>query len=59
MSENPGAADRIMRGPRPTTVDRHLAKAQRRGPGTIWRPDPRDHGLLGLTDAIHWFGANG
>jgi hypothetical protein len=37
----------------------HLAKADRRAPGTIWRPNPREQGLIGLTDAIAWFGRRG
>jgi hypothetical protein len=37
----------------------HLAKAQRREADTLWRPNPREQGLIGLTDAIHWFGSRG
>jgi hypothetical protein len=37
----------------------HLAKGDRRPPGTIWRANPREQGLLGLTDAIGWFGSQG
>lgn len=37
----------------------HRAKGERRPPGTLWRENPREQGLLGLTDAIAWFGANG
>lgn len=43
----------------PGTVGRHLAKGTRRDGATIWRANLREQGLLGLTDAIHWFGANG
>jgi hypothetical protein len=41
------------------TVAQHLAKADRRPADTIWRANPREQGLIGLTDAIAWFGANG
>ena len=41
------------------TVERHLAKGAHRDGATIWRANPREQGLLGLTDAIQWFGANG
>ncbi|MEX1178079.1 MAG: group I intron-associated PD-(D/E)XK endonuclease [Nitriliruptor sp.] len=37
----------------------HLAKADRRPPDTLWRANPREQGLLGLTDAIAFFGAQG
>jgi hypothetical protein len=37
----------------------HLAKGDRRPPGSIWRANPREQGLLGLTDAIGWFGSQG
>lgn len=37
----------------------HLAKGDRRPADTLWRANPREQGLLGLTDAIAWFGANG
>ncbi len=40
-------------------LDQHLAKATRRPSDTLWRANPREQGLLGLTDAIAWFGANG
>ncbi len=40
----------------PGTVQRHLAKGEQRHGATIWRANPREQGLLGLTDAIHWFG---
>jgi len=43
----------------PGTVERHQQKGARRDGATIWRTNPRQQGLLGLTDAIHWFGANG
>ena len=45
-------------GVRPT-FDRHLAKGDQRDQATIWRANPREQGLLGLTDAIQGFGANG
>jgi hypothetical protein len=45
--------------PTRTTVAEHLAKADRRPSDTIWRANPRQQGLIGLTDAIGWFGANG
>jgi hypothetical protein len=41
------------------TVAAHLAKADRRRADTIWRANPREQGLIGLTDAIAWFGAQG
>lgn len=41
------------------TVAQHLAKADRRPADTIWRANPREQGLIGLTDAIAWCGANG
>jgi hypothetical protein len=41
------------------TVAAHRAKAQRRPPDTLWRANPREQGLLGLTDAIGWFGRQG
>ena len=37
----------------------HLAKGERRPPGTIWRRNPREQGLIGVTDAIAWFGRQG
>jgi hypothetical protein len=37
----------------------HLAKGERRDADTIWRRNPREQGLLGLTDAIGWFGRQG
>jgi hypothetical protein len=40
-------------------VAAHLAKADRRPPDTLWRPNPREQGLLGLTDAIAFFGSRG
>jgi hypothetical protein len=43
-------------GPGADHLAAHLAKGDRRGADTIWRPNPRDQGLLGLTDAIGWFG---
>jgi hypothetical protein len=49
------------REPPPTadTVAAHEAKGQRRPADTIWRRNPRDQGLIGLTDALAWFGAQG
>ena len=44
---------------RADTVADHRAKAGRRPIGTIWRSNPREQGLIGLTDAVGWFGANG
>ena len=41
------------------TLAQHRAKADRRPANTIWRANPREQGLIGLTDAIAWFGANG
>lgn len=41
------------------TVAAHLAKGDRRPHGTLWRANPREQGLLGLTDAIEWFGHRG
>jgi hypothetical protein len=41
------------------TVAAHHAKGATRGADTIWRPNPREQGLLGLTDAIQWFGQRG
>jgi hypothetical protein len=37
----------------------HLAKADRRPPGTLWRANPREQGLLGLVDAIAFIGSRG
>ena len=37
----------------------HLAKGARRPPDTIWRANPREQGLIGFTDAIHYFGSLG
>lgn len=45
--------------PASATLARHLAKAEQRPTDTIWRANPREQGLIGLTDAIAWFGANG
>jgi hypothetical protein len=49
------------RDPQPAadTVAAHEAKGQRRPSDTIWRRNPRDQGLIGLTDALAWFGAQG
>lgn len=41
------------------TVAAHHAKGQGRAADTIWRSNPREQGLLGLTDAIRWFGLRG
>jgi hypothetical protein len=43
----------------PDTVAAHHAKADRRPDGTIWRPNPREQGLLGVVDAIAHFGGLG
>lgn len=40
-------------------VAAHLAKGDRRARDTIWRANPREQGLIGLTDAIAWFGSRG
>ena len=40
-------------------VAAHRAKGAHRAEGTIWRENPREQGLIGLTDAIGWFGAHG
>jgi len=40
-------------------VPAHRAKGAHRAEGTIWRENPREQGLIGLTDAIGWFGAHG
>jgi hypothetical protein len=53
--ELPGVAST----PQPDTVAAHLAKVTRRPDDTLWRANPREQGLLGLTDAIGWFGAHG
>jgi hypothetical protein len=45
--------------PTADTVAAHEAKWQRRPADTIWRRNPRDQGLIGLTDALAWFGAQG
>jgi hypothetical protein len=37
----------------------HLAKGDRRGADTIWRANPREQGLIGVTDAIAHFGGRG
>jgi hypothetical protein len=55
-------ADEPSRGstaPASTHLAAHLAKGDRRPPDTLWRANPREQGLLGLTDAIRWFGAAG
>jgi hypothetical protein len=41
------------------TVAAHEAKGRRRPEDTIWRRNPRDQGLIGVTDAMAWFGARG
>jgi hypothetical protein len=41
------------------TVAAHHAKGDARASDTIWRANPREQGLLGLTDAIRWFGSQG
>jgi hypothetical protein len=40
-------------------VAAHRAKAGRRPLGTIWRPNPREQGLIGFTDAVAYFGGLG
>lgn len=37
----------------------HLAKGERRPPDTIWRANPPEQGLIGVTDAIRHFGGLG
>ena len=46
-------------GPPSDSVAAHHAKAEGRAADTIWRANPREQGLLGLTDAIRWFGSQG
>jgi hypothetical protein len=41
------------------TVAAHEAKGRRRGEASIWRRNPRDQGLIGVTDALAWFGSQG
>jgi hypothetical protein len=41
------------------TVAAHHAKAGRRPADTIWRANPREQGLIGVTDAIAYFGRIG
>jgi hypothetical protein len=41
------------------TVAAHHAKADRRPADTIWRANPREQGLIGVTDAIAHFGRIG
>jgi hypothetical protein len=41
------------------TVTAHVGKGTRRPNDTIWRANPREQGLIGLTDAVGWFGARG
>jgi hypothetical protein len=57
------AADADSAAPRPTRagdgVAAHHAKAGRRPLGTIWRPNPREQGLIGFTDAVAYFGGLG
>ncbi len=43
----------------PATVAAHHAKGRARPAGTIWRANPREQGLIGLTDAMHWFASHG
>jgi hypothetical protein len=40
-------------------VAAHLAKGHHRDADTLWRRNPREQGLLGVTDAIGWFGRQG
>jgi hypothetical protein len=44
---------------RSDTVAAHEAKGLHRAPDTIWRRNPRDQGLIGFTDAMAYFGAQG
>jgi hypothetical protein len=41
------------------TVAAHEAKGRRRAADTIWRRNPRDQGMVGFTDAMAYFGAQG
>jgi hypothetical protein len=41
------------------TVTAHHAKADRRPADTMWRSNPREQGLIGVTDAIAYFGRIG
>jgi hypothetical protein len=43
----------------PATVAAHHAKGRARPADTIWRVNPREQGLIGLTDAMHWFASHG
>jgi hypothetical protein len=42
-----------------TTLAAHEAKGRGRAADTIWRRNPRDQGVIGVTDALAWFAANG
>jgi hypothetical protein len=53
------AASEVPPPPSPDTVAAHHAKADRRPADTIWRANPREQGLIGLTDAIAYFGGLG
>ena len=59
MSESNGTTPTPRSGPAPDPFAAHLAKGERRPDDTIWRQNPREQGLIGLTDAIRWFGASG
>jgi hypothetical protein len=41
------------------TVAAHESKGWRRAADTIWRRNPRDQGMVGFTDAMAYFGAQG
>jgi hypothetical protein len=45
--------------PAADTVAAHHAKADRRPADTIWRANPREQGLIGVTDALAYFGSVG
>jgi hypothetical protein len=55
----PGLAAAAPATPPSDTVAAHDAKADRRPADTIWRRNPREQGLLGLVDAIAYFGELG
>ncbi|WP_052664418.1 group I intron-associated PD-(D/E)XK endonuclease [Nitriliruptor alkaliphilus] len=51
--------ERAADSPLDANLAAHLAKGQRRDADTIWRRNPREQGLIGLTDAVAWFGRQG
>jgi hypothetical protein len=56
----PGLGPTVGSPPPPVdTVTAHHAKADRRPADTIWRANPREQGLIGVTDAIAYFGGIG